>query len=72
MGDSSDMLNLSWIGRIHDKLFDNRALACVVDDVETGSVASMRRPDLNTERMEIMIWWVVLHCNSVGFVSLYT
>lgn len=72
MGDGSYMHDFSWIGRIYDKLFDNGAFACVVDDIDVGGVAGMRRPDFNTERMEIVAWWVVFHCNSMWFVSLYT
>jgi len=71
MGDSSHMHDFSWIGRIYEELFDNGAFASVVNDVDIGGVASMGRPDFNTEGMEIVVLWVVLHCNSMRLVGLY-
>jgi len=70
MGDGSHVHDFSGMGRVHEELFDDGAFACVINDVEIGRVAGMGRPDLNTERMEIVVWWVVLHCNSMSFVSL--
>ena len=72
MGDSSHMQDFSRIGGIYNELFDNGAFACVVNDVDIGGVASMGRPDFNTERMEIVVLWVVLQCDSMWLVGLYT
>ena len=72
MGDRSDMHDFSWIRRIYEELFDNGAFACVIDDVDIGGITSMRRPKFNAERMEIVVGWVILHCDPMCFVGLYT